>query len=188
MKPLSAGFEDGAILVFPLTFAIQICISTHECLVASWLLGTCLADTTYSFIPGYLASSCHQEVFPKRMEGVSHRMSNYLCCVLPPSLFIALLDRSDRVPLNSWKGCEPGEFLVSYFIGCDHGIDKLYSVVHFFKSTHFSKSCFCQLYIFLTCNKVLAIKQEFLMCKILLKILFRPIQNLLHVAINLVLP
>lgn len=66
-------------------------------------------------------------------------MSNYLCCVLPPSLFIALLDRSDRVPLNSWTGCEPGEFLVSYFIGCDHGIDKLYSVDHFFKSTHFSK-------------------------------------------------
>ena len=76
------------------------------------------------------------------MEGISHRMSTYLSCVLPPRLFIALLGRSDRVPLNSWKGCEPGKFLVSYFICCDHGIDKLYSVVHFFKSTHFFQKLF----------------------------------------------
>ena len=136
------GFEAGAILVFPLTFAIQIWISTHESLVASWLLGTYLAETTYSFIPCYLASSCHKEVSPKRMKGISHRMSDYLCCVLPPSLFIALLGRADRVPLNSCKGYEPGKFLVSYFIGCDHGIDKFYFVVHFFTIYSFLQKVF----------------------------------------------
>lgn len=138
----------------------------------------------YSRLPGFFLPPGG---FPKA-DGRRFTQDEQLFMLCFATKSIALLDRSDRVPLNSWKGCEPGEFLVSYFIGCDHGIDKLYSVVHFFKSTHFSKSCFCQLYIFLTCNKVLAIKQEFLMCKILLKILFRPIQNLLHVAINLVLP
>lgn len=46
-----------------------------------------------------------------RMEGISHRMSNYLCCVLPPSFGIALPGRSDRVPPSSWEGCEAGEVL-----------------------------------------------------------------------------
>lgn len=72
--------EAGAILAFPLAFAIQIWVSAHGSLVSSWLSGTCLEETTHPFIPCYPASSYHKEVFPKQMEGISHRMSNY--CVM----------------------------------------------------------------------------------------------------------
>lgn len=99
----------------------------------------------YSMLPGFFLP---QGGFPKE-KGISHRMSDYLCCVLPPSFFIALLGRSDRVPLNSCKGYEPGKFLVSYFIGCDHGIDKFYFVVHFFTIYSFLQKVFLPVIHFL---------------------------------------
>lgn len=98
--------EAGAILVFPLA---QIWGFACEFGGASWLLGTCLAEITYAFIPCYLASSCHKEVFPERMKGISHRMSNYFYCILPLTLFISLPGRTDGVPLSNQKGYEPGE-------------------------------------------------------------------------------
>lgn len=69
-----------------------------------------------------------------------------------------------------------GKFLVSYLIGCDYGIDKFYFVVHFFYLLISPKGVSASYTYFFTCNKILVIKQEFLMCKILLKTLFRHFQ------------
>lgn len=95
------------------------------------------------------------------MEGISHRMSNYLCCVLPPS-FSLLLSRADLIEFlrTAGKDVSPGKLLVSYLIGCDHGIDKFYFVVHFLKNLFISSKDVSASYTFFTCNKILVINKS----------------------------
>lgn len=68
------------------------------------------------------------------------------------------------------------KFLVSYLIGCDYGIDKFHFVIHLFNQLISPKNLSASYTYFFTCNKIFVTKQEFLMCKILLKTLFRPFQ------------
>lgn len=99
----------------------------------------------YSMLPNFFLP---QGGFPKA-DGRHFTQDEqlFVWCFATVSL---LLFRADLIEFLwiAGKDMNLEKFLVSYFIGYDYGTDKFYFVVHFFLSTHFSKRCLCQLYIF----------------------------------------
>lgn len=123
--------EAGAILVFPLTFDIQIWVSAHEFLVASWLLGTAWQKLlTLLFHAAELLPATRR--FSQSGWKAFHTGWAIICAVFCHWVSV-LLSQADLIEFlrTAGKDVNLGKFWVSYLRCCDYGIDTFYFVVLF---------------------------------------------------------
>lgn len=105
----------------------------------------------YSMLPGFFLP---QGGFPQSGWKAFHTGWAIICVVFCHQVSL-LLSQEDPIEFlwTDGKDVNLGKFLVSYFTGCDYGIDKILWFIkkkNKHKTTHhFFKRCFCQLYIFL---------------------------------------
>lgn len=165
MRPLSACFWSWCNPGFSFGFCHSNLGLGPRVLSASWLLSTCLAETTYPFIPCYLASSCHKEVFPKA-DGRHFTQDEqlFVLCFAIESLYCS--------PRQIWwSSSEQLERMwtwgISYLatpLVAIMALIKFCGSLFFFLIYSLLQKVFLPL-IFI-CNKISVLKQELLMCKI----------------------